>query len=123
MAHNMVAAVDPRDNEADAFQRLDHLRSGYGRDSAGHKPARYYKSGHVECQREFVRYPDLFDQKFKAGAQIGDRVLLRLAFAERGDAWAQGGRATPNPVLILPDVVGHVNDTSHASIMPQWSRG
>jgi hypothetical protein len=66
MAHDVVATIDPRHNEADALQRLDDLRSRYGRDSARHKPARYYKSGHIECQREFVRYPDLFDQKLKA---------------------------------------------------------
>lgn len=86
MTHDVVTAVDPRDGEADSLQRLDYLRPRYGRDCARHKPARYYKSGHVECQSEFVRYADLFDQKLKAGAEVGNRSFLRLALAERGDA-------------------------------------
>ena len=61
MAHDMVATVDAGDSEASPLQRLDYLRSRYGWDSAGHESARHYKSGDVECQREFVRYPDLFD--------------------------------------------------------------
>ena len=115
MAHDVMAAVDPRDGEADTLQRLDYLRSRYGRDSAGHKPARYYKSGHVECQSEFVWYSDLFDQKLKAGAQVGNRRFLRLALAECGDARTELGGCTPSvAVLIQFDDVGHVNDTSHS---------
>ena len=114
MAHNVMAAVDPRDSEAGTLQRLDYLRSRYRRDSAGHKPARYYKSGDVECQREFVRYPDFFDQKFKAGAQVGDRGFLRLALSERGNARTELCRRIPaNTVFVLLDDVGHVHDASH----------
>ena len=114
MAHEVVATVDSRDGEARPLQRFDYLRSRYRRDSAGHKPARYYRSGDVECEREFVRYPDLFDQKLKAGAQIGDCGFLCLALAERSDARAKlGGRIPTFAVLILLDDVGHVNDTSH----------
>ena len=114
VAHDVVATVDSRDCKADPLQRLDYLRSRYGRDSAGHKPARYYKSGDVECQSEFVRYPDFFDQKLKAGAQVSDRGFLRLALAERGDARTELGGCVPAvAVLILLDDVGHVNDTSH----------
>jgi hypothetical protein len=118
MAHDVVTAVDPRDNEVGTLQRLDYLRSRYGRDSAGHKRARYYKSGDVERQREFVRYPDLFDQKFKAGAQVGDRIFLRPALAERGDARTELGGCIPAAtVLVLLDDVGHMNDTSHPASM------
>lgn len=114
MAHDVVATVDPRDGKASFLQRLDYLRSRHGRDSAGHKPARYYKSGHVECQSEFVRYPDLFDQKLKTGAQVCDRGFPRLAFAEGGNARAKlGGRIPAAAILIWVDGVGHVNDTSH----------
>ena len=115
VAHDVVAAVDPRDNEADALQRLNYLGSRYRRDSARHKPARYYKSGNVKCQSEFVRYPDLFEQKLKPGAQVRDRGFLRVAFAERRDARAElGGRIPTTAVLILLNDVGHVNDTGHA---------
>jgi hypothetical protein len=118
MAHDVVATIDPRHNEADALQRLDDLRSRYGRDSAGHKPAGYYKSGHVECQREFVRYPDLFDQKLKTRAKVGDRGIPRLALTERGDTRTELGGCVPAAaVLILIDGVGHVNDTGHGFIM------
>ena len=114
MAHDVVTAVDPRDGETGAFQRLDYLRSRYGRDSAGHKPARYYKSGDVECQSQFVRYSDLFNQQLKTGAQIGNRGFLRLTLAERGNAWTQLCRRVPaNAVLILLNDVGDVHDTSH----------
>jgi hypothetical protein len=114
MAHDVVATINPRDSEAGTLQRLDYLRSRYGRDSAGHKPARYYKSGHVECQREFVRYSYFFDQELKAGAQIGDRSFPRLALAERGDAWTELGGCVPTAaVLILIDGVGNMNDPSH----------
>jgi hypothetical protein len=118
MAHDVVTAVDPRDRKTGTLQRLDYFRSRYGRDSAGHKPARYYKSGDVKCQSEFVRYPDLLDQQLKTGAQVLNRGFLRLALAERGNAWTQLCRRIPaNAVLILLDDVGHVNDTSHALIM------
>lgn len=114
MAHDVMATVDPRDSESGPLQRLDYLCSRYGRDSAGHKPTRYYKSGDVKCQREFVRYPDLFDQKLKPGTQISDCGFLRLALAERSDAWAElSGRIPAFAVLILLDDVRHVNDTSH----------
>jgi hypothetical protein len=116
MAHDVMATVDPRDSEADTLQRLDYLRSRYGRDSARHKPARYYKSGHVECQREFVRYTDLFDQKLKTGAQIGDRSFPRLALAERGDARTELCGCIPTvAVFVQIDGVGHVNDSCHVS--------
>jgi hypothetical protein len=114
MTHDVVATIDSRNSEADTLQRLNYLRSRYGRNSAGHKPARYYQLGHVECQREFVRYPDLFDQEFKTGAQIGDRGFPRLALAERGDARTELGRCIPAAaIFILIDGVRHVNDTSH----------
>jgi hypothetical protein len=116
MAHDVVATIDSRDGETGTFQRLDYLRSRYGRDGAGHKPARYYKSGDVECQREFVRYPDLFDQKLESGAQIGDCSFPCLALAERGDARTELGRCIPTAdILILLDCVGHVNDSCHES--------
>ena len=115
MAHDVVATIYPRDSETGTFQRLDCFRSRYGRDSAGHKPARYYKSGDVKCQSEFVWYSDLFDQKFKAGAQIGDRIFLRLPLAERGNAWTELSGCIPAAVFILLDDVGHVNDTSHVT--------
>jgi hypothetical protein len=118
MAHDVVTAVDPCDSEADALQRLDYLGSRYRRDSARHKPARYYKSGDVECQSEFVRYPDLFDQKLKAGAQIVKCSFPGPALAEGGNARTELGGCVPaGAVLILLDDVGHVNDTSHSSIM------
>jgi hypothetical protein len=59
----------------------------------------------------FVRYPDLFDQKLKAGAQIRERSFLGLTLAERGNARTElGGRIPADAVLILLDDVGHVND-------------
>jgi hypothetical protein len=115
MAHDVMTTVDSRDSEAGTLQRLDYLRSRHGRDSAGHKPARYYKSGNVECQREFVRYPDLFDQKLKAGAEVVDRGVPCLAFAKRGNARTELCRRIPaDAVLVLLDDVGHVHDTSHS---------
>jgi hypothetical protein len=123
MAHNVMAAVDPRDSEAGTLQRLDYLRSRYRRDSAGHKPARYYKSGDVECQREFVRYPDLFDQKLKARAEVVNRGVPRLALAKRGNARTELCRRIPtDAVLILLNDVGHVHDTSHSFDYAAWSR-
>jgi hypothetical protein len=119
MAHDVVAAIDPRDRETGTFQRLDYLRSWDGWDGAGHKPARYYKSGHVERQSQFVRYPDLFDQELKSGTQVSDRGLSRLALTEGGHARTELGGCVPAAVLILLDDVGHVNDTSHVpSIAP-----
>jgi hypothetical protein len=115
MAHDVVATVDPRDSKAGTLQRLDYLRSRYGRDSAGHKPARYYKSGHVECQCEFVRYPNFLDQKLKAGTQISYRIFLRLTLTERGNAGTELGGCIPTgAALILFDDVRHVNDSSHS---------
>jgi hypothetical protein len=67
MAHHVVTAVNPRDSESGALQRLDNLGSRCNRDTARHKPASYQKSGYVECQRQLIRWPDLLKQQFKAG--------------------------------------------------------
>ena len=114
MAHEVVAAPDAGDGEPGALQRLDYLGSRYDRDAAGHKPARYYKSGHVECQSHLVWWSDLFEQKLKSLAQVGKRSFLRRPVAERGDTRTKLGGATPDAVLVLLDDVGHVNDTSHS---------
>lgn len=113
MPHEVVAALDPRDGEADALEDPDHPCRRYGRDGAGHEAASYQKSGNVECQRQLVRYPDLFNEKLQAGAQIGDCLILRRPVAERGDTGTELSRGTPDAVLVLLDDVGHVNDTSH----------
>jgi len=115
--HEVVTALNARDRESGALQGLDYLSSRYHRDAARHKPARYYKSGHVECQGEFVWYADLFEQEFQTLAQVGYCRLLRRPVPECSNARAQRGRATPDAVFILLDDVGHVNDTSHASII------
>ncbi len=79
------------------------------------QPGRYYNSGDVECQSEFVRYADLFDQQLKPGPQVRDRLFLRCAIADSADARPEQGRGAPNAVLILLDRIGHVNDTSHVN--------
>src|SRR5262249_53900716 len=110
---------DPHDNESGAFERLDYLRSRYGRDAARHKPGSYQKSADVECQSQLVWWPDYVEQSFKCGAQVGDRLFLCGTIAHRADARAELGRGTPDAVLVLLDDVGHVNVTSHFSIMEQ----
>jgi hypothetical protein len=64
VAHDVMATVDPRDREADAFESLDNFCSRHGRDAARHKAASYQRSGNVECQRHLVRYPHLFYEQF-----------------------------------------------------------
>lgn len=113
MAHDVVATACPRDRESGALKRLHNLRSRYRRDGARHKAASYQRSGNVECQRQLVRYPDFFDEQLHAGAQVGDRGLLRRPVAERGDTRTELSRGAPNAVFVLLDDVGHVNDTSH----------
>ena len=124
MSHEVMASLDARDGEADAFQRLNYLCSWYRRNGARHKPARYYKSGYVECQSHLVRWPDLFDQKFQPRAQVGEGGFLRRPVAERGDARAKLGGAAPDAVLILLKDVVHVNDASHSIeyVMAPYSR-
>lgn len=73
------------------------------------------KSGDVERQSEFVRYPDFFDQKLKSGAQICDRLFRRRTIANSADAGPEQGRGAPNPILVLLDGVGHVYDSSHTT--------
>lgn len=119
MPHEVVAALDARYCESGALQGLDDLCSWYNRDAAGHKPARYYKSGYVECQSHLVRYADLFDQEFQPLTEVVKRGFSRWSIAERGNAWAQGSGAAPHAVLILLDDVGHVHDTSHFYSMPR----
>ena len=114
MLHDVVASGDPRDGEPRAFERFYYLRSRYDWDATRHKPGRYYNSGDVERQSEFVRYPDLFDQKLKPGPKIRDRLFLRRAIADSADARTEQGRGAPYAVLILLDRIGHVNDTSHS---------
>jgi hypothetical protein len=86
MLHEVVAAGDPLDSEPRLFESLDYLRSRYDWDATWHKPGRYYNSGDVECQSEFVRYPNLFDQQLKPRSQIRDRLFLRRAIADSADA-------------------------------------
>jgi hypothetical protein len=61
MPHEVMAAPDAHDTEADSLQSLDDPCSWYRRDSARHKSAGYYKLGHAECQSHLIRWPDLFD--------------------------------------------------------------
>jgi hypothetical protein len=98
---------------AGAFERPDYLRSRYDRDATRHKPGSYQKSGDVKCQSQLVWWPDYIKQSFKRAAEVGDRLFLRRAIADRAYARAELGRGAPNTVLILLDDVGHVNDTSH----------
>ena len=95
------------------FERPDYLRSRYDRDATRHKPGSYQKSGDVECQSQLVWWPDYIKQSFKRAAEVGDRLFLRRAIADRAYAGAELGRGAPNTVLILLDDVGHVNDTGH----------
>ena len=109
----MVAASDSLDNESGAFERPDYLRPRYDRDATRHKPGSYQKSGDVKCQSQLVWWPNYIKQSFKRAAEVGDRLFLRRAIADRAYARAELGRGAPNTVLILLDDVGHVNDTSH----------
>jgi hypothetical protein len=114
VAHDVMATVDPRDNEASALERLYDLRSRDGRDAAWHKAGSYQKSGNAECQSQLVWYPDLFDQQLQTRAQVSNGCLSRGPLAERGDARAKLGRGRPTAVvLILLNDVGHVHVTSH----------
>ena len=67
----------------------------------------------VTVNPALCRAADLFEQQFKALAQVGYRSLLRRPVPECSNARAQLGRATPDAVFILLDDVGHVDDTSH----------
>lgn len=113
MAHEVMAALDADDSKAGLFQRPNDPCSWCRRDSAGHEPARYYKSGHVERQSHLVRWPDLFDQKFQTLPQVGERSFLCRPVAERSNPRTKLRGAAPDAVLVLLDDVGHVNDTSH----------
>jgi hypothetical protein len=113
MLHDVVATGDPRDSESRTFERLNDLRSRYDWDAIRHKLGRYYNSGDVECQREFVRYTDLFDQQLKPRPKIRDRIFPCRAVADSSHAWPQQGGSAPHAVLVLLDDVGHVNDSCH----------
>jgi hypothetical protein len=113
MLHDVVAAGDPRDSEPRAFERFYYLRSRYDRDAARHKPGRYYNSGDIECQSEFVWYPDLFDQKLKPSAEVRKCLFARSAVADSADARTEQRRSAPDAVLVLLDGVGHVHYMSH----------
>jgi hypothetical protein len=118
MLHHVVAAVYSRHGKADLLKYSDYLRSWYYRDAARHKPARYYKSGNVECQSHLVGWPDLFDQQFQAGTQVCERSLLGFSLAERCDTRTEVRGGAPVTVLVLLQDVVHVNDSSHVFIMP-----
>jgi hypothetical protein len=62
MLRHVVAADDPLNDEASALERLDYLRSRYGRGSARHKAGSYQKSGYVECQSQLIGWPDHIKQ-------------------------------------------------------------
>ena len=60
-----------------------------------------------------IWWPDYIEQSFKGSAEVGDRLFLRRAIADRADAGAELGGGAPDTVLVLLGDVGHVNDTSH----------
>lgn len=113
MLHYVVAADDPHDIEASAFERLDYLRSRHGRDSARHKAGSYQRSGYVECHCQLIGWPNHIEQRLKRGAQVGDRLFRRRPIADRADARPNQGGSAPDAVLILLDGVGHVNVAGH----------
>jgi hypothetical protein len=121
VSHEVVAALNTSDRESGALKGLDHLRPRYGWETARHNPAGYYGSGYAECHTEFVRYADLFEQKFQAFTKVGYRRFPRRPVPERGNARAECGRATPNAVFVLLDDVGHVNGASHGSQYSMFS--
>jgi hypothetical protein len=121
MLHDVMATNDPRDRESSAFERFYYLRSRYDWDATWHKPGRYYNSGNVERQSEFVWYPDLFNQKLEPVAEVRKRLFAGRAVTDSTDARPEQRGGAPHAVLVLLDAVGHVNDTSHSLIMPQWS--
>ena len=108
-----MAAVNPFDNEADALERLDYIRSRNDRDSARHKAGSYQNSGDVACQSQFAGCADHIDQRIQRGAQIGERFFWRSSIANRADTGTEHGGSAPDAVLVLLDGVGHVNDLSH----------
>ena len=64
MAHHVMAAIDPCRDETGALKSPDDLCSRYGRNAAWHKAANYQESGHVECQSQLIRWPDLLKKQF-----------------------------------------------------------
>jgi hypothetical protein len=87
MPHEAMAAPGAHDGEADSVQRLNDPCSWYRRDGARHKPARYYKSGHVKCQSHLVWWPNLFDQEFKPLGQVGKRGVARCSARQSASAY------------------------------------
>ena len=115
VAHDVMAASDPRDTKTGALERLDYLLSRHGRDGARHETASYQKSGYVECQGQLVGYPELFDQGFQASAKVGDCIFLRISVAVCAHSRAEPSGGAPDAVLVLLNDVGHVNDSCHES--------
>jgi hypothetical protein len=114
VAHHVMAAVNPRDDEVGALECLDDLGSRHSWDVARHKATSYQESGYVECQSQLIRWSDFFKKQLQASAQVRDCFLPCGPFAECGDIGAQMGGCVPAAaVLVLLDDVGHVNDTSH----------
>jgi hypothetical protein len=141
MLHQVVTAVDARNREASLLKRSNDLRSWNYRDAAGHNPqvttdqatskaedimsqcAQCVKpgqkrSGNVQSQSHIVGRFFLFEQEFDSSAQVRDRGLLGLAFAERCNTGPEGGgRAPPTGLLVLLKDVVDVNDTCHIASM------
>jgi hypothetical protein len=115
VAHHMVATANSHYSESGALQRPDYLRSRNCRNGARHKAASYQKSGNVECQRQFVRWPDFIEEQFNSRSQVGYRRFLRRSIAERGYAGTKLGGGAPDTVFVLLNDVGHVNDSCHRS--------
>ena len=115
VTHHVMTTTDSGEHKSSALQRLDHLRSRYRRDATRHKEATYQKSGDIECQRQFLRWPDFIEQNFHGRPEVGDCGFLCRPVAECGHAWAELGSGAPDAVLILLDDVRHVHYTSHVA--------
>ncbi len=65
------------------------------------------------CQCQFAAWPDDFEHRFQADAQIGDCLFWRNAVANGPRAGTKQGGGAPDAILILFDHAGNVNDLSH----------
>ncbi len=70
-------------------------------------------SGHVNCEGELLRYPELSDQPFKRLAQVSYGFLAGSTFAVSAYAGTQLGVSAPHTVFILFDGVRNVHGPRH----------
>ena len=110
MAHDVVAAIDPADDESRLLERVHHLAAPHREELVA--------SGYVaDGNRQLVWNPEFREPAVKRLAEVSDSLFWSLPLAV-STAARQRRVGGPPASFILFHGVRHVHNTVHEAILP-----